>query len=101
MSNTGDGRTHATGLRINGPHCTRCGRPTAVRQKFSTGRIEPLATTTCCWGGVCHGYVVTQPWTSRRDPARTVWACCIGLAERHLGGPAWIDPASPRTETAR
>ena len=90
-----DGQTYLTGWRINGQHCGRCGRsaPGQTLRYTDSGRGESL-TTHCCGFGFCRGYVVTTPWRPVAATTPEVWACCLGEAERHLGGRAITGPPS-------
>ncbi len=88
-----DGQTYLTGWRINGQHCGRCGFPAPGQTLRHTdiGQSESL-TTDCCSFGFCHGYVTTTPWRLVDAAGPEVWACCLGEAERHLGGRAITGP---------
>lgn len=100
MNDTRTGQSYADGLRINGQHCALCGTPTSIRQPMSVGRVEPLLTTTCCGFVPCYGYVVVSgPWTATASSDRRVWACCLGLAERHLGEQAWLNSPTGASDT--
>lgn len=95
-----DGKSYTTGLRIEGQHCGQCGTPVNIVQPMSHDRIEPLITTDCCGALPCYSYVTHQVWHAKADAERTVWACCRGVAGRHLGEPVWLilppAVASPR-----
>jgi hypothetical protein len=81
-----DGLTYETGFRIAGQHCGGCGRPDSTRPRY-VGGLEVVVGTPCCSRLRCFGDVTTTPWLGTQT-SRLVWACCRGLAERHLGEPA-------------
>ena len=81
-----DGKTYLTGWRIQGQHCGECGCPDSTRDDFRDG-MWISRTTPCCTFPHCSGYVATTPWT-RVDTGEECFACCLGEAQRRLGGRA-------------
>lgn len=81
-----DGQSYTTGWRITGQHCGRCGQPDSTRDRVENGMWVSVQTP-CCGFGHCGGYVVTTPWI-RIDTGDECYACCLGEAERRLGGRA-------------
>jgi hypothetical protein len=85
-----DGTSYATGLRIDGPHCRRCGRPNAGAPQ-RLGSVV-LHRSSCCGDVICSGAVNVDPWVAHTSRDRTVWACHRQLADKHLGEPTWMPP---------
>jgi hypothetical protein len=94
---TRDGTSYATGFRIDGQHCRRCGLPDSTPQQVtSTGELMARMSA-CCGDGVCFGYVTTKAWQVKTNPDRTAWACHRQLADEHLGEPTWLPLGAPST----
>jgi hypothetical protein len=87
---TRDGTSYATGLRIDGPHCRRCGDSDAgVPQRMGSAILH---LSSCCGDAICFGAVPVDPWVAQASRSRTVWACHRQLADEHLGEPTWMPP---------